>query len=395
VTARPHLDTAERRARIGVRHRLASGAGATTVAEAAAAMTVLHATDPASVFLQARARVPGLASPADVQRELFEQPTVLKLLAMRRTLFLAALADVPMIHNAASLAIAVQERARTEKMFAEGGIAEPAALFAELEAAGLAAVRERGEAATAELTTLDPRLAMRITLARGKAYEGSISVSQKVFFHLALDGLIGRGRARGGWTGNQVRWSPIERWLPDGIPAMPVEEARARLVERWLRTFGPGTRDDLTWWTGWTVAAIKAALVAVRAVEVSLDGGATGFALPDDLDPTPAQAPWVALLPALDATTMGWKDRDWYLGPHRPRVFDTIGNAGPTVWVDGRVVGGWAQRRTGEVVYLLMEDAGGEAERAIAAEAERVRAWIGETRVSGSFPTPTEKALRV
>jgi hypothetical protein len=162
-----------------------------------------------------------------------------------------------------------------------------------------------------------------------------------------------------------------------------------------LRTFGPGTRDDLTWWTGWTVAAIKAALAAIGAVEVTLDGGATGYALPDDLEPSPAPDPWIAFLPALDATTMGWKDRDWYLGPHRPRVFDTIGNAGPTIWVDGRVVGGWAQRRTGEVVYVLMEDVGRDAEQAIDAEAERVRAWIGETHVSGSFPTPTEKALRV
>lgn len=300
-----------------------------------------------------------------------------------------------MIHNAASLAIAAKERVRTEKMFAEGGIEDPPALFTELEAAGLAAVRERGEATTAELTKLDPRLATRITLAQGKAYEGSISVSQKVFFHLALDGLIGRGRPRGSWTGNQVRWSPIERWLPDGIPSMPVEEARAKLVRRWLGTFGPGTRDDLTWWTGWTVAAIKAALAANHAVEVTLDDGGIGYVLPDDLEPTAPPAAWVALLPALDATTMGWKDRDWYLGPHRPRVFDTIGNAGPTIWVDGRVVGGWAQRRTGEIVYVLMEDIGADAERAVEAEAERVRAWIGETRVSGSFPTPTEKALRV
>jgi hypothetical protein len=395
MSARPHLDTAERRARIAVRHRLAPGAGAATVAEAAASMTVLHGTDPASVFLQARARAPDLASPTAVEHELYGHPTVLKLLAMRRTLFLASLTDVPTLHNAASLAIAVKERTRTEKMFAEGGIDDPAALFLELEAAGLAAVRERGEATTAELTKLDPRLATRITQAHGKAYEGSISVSQKVFFHLALDGLIGRGRPRGGWTGNQVRWSPIERWLPAGISPMPVEEARARLVGRWLRTFGPGTRDDLTWWTGWTVAAIKAALAANHAVEVTLDGGATGFALPDDLETVPAPGPWVALLPALDATTMGWKDRDWYLGPHRPRVFDTIGNAGPTIWVDGRVVGGWAQRRTGEVVTLLMEDIGADAERAIDAEAERVQAWIGETRVSGSFPTPTEIALRV
>ena len=120
-------------------------------------------------------------------------------------------------------------------MFTEAGVGpDPAALLEELEEAGLAAVRDRGEATTADLTALDPRLGQRITLARGKSYEATISVSQKVFFHLALDGKIGRGRPLGTWIGSQFRWSPIERWLPDGIAEMPVDDARAELVRRWL-----------------------------------------------------------------------------------------------------------------------------------------------------------------
>ena len=93
-----------------------------------------------------------------------------------------------------------------------------------------------------------------MTISRGKPYEATISVGQKVFFHLALDGRIGRGRPRGTWIASQFRWSPIERWLPDGIAEMSVDDARAELVRTWLRAFGPGTRDDIKWWTGWTVA---------------------------------------------------------------------------------------------------------------------------------------------
>ena len=91
---------------------------------------------------------------------------------------------------------------------------------------------------------------------------------------------------------------------------------------------------------------------------------------------------------------MGWTGRDWYLGPHRPRLFDTAGNAGPTIWVDGRIVGGWAQRRSGEVVPFLLEDVGAETERRIEAEAARLEAWIGPMRVTGSFPTPLEIDLQ-
>ena len=107
----------------------------------------------------------------------------------------------------------------------------------------------------------------------------------------------------------------------------------------------------------------------------------------------PAPEPWAALLPALDPTTMGWAGRDFYLGPHRPILFDRNGNAGPTVWWDGRVVGGWAQRRTGEVVLRLLEDAGADALTAIEAEAARLADWLGPVRVTPRCRTPLEREL--
>jgi hypothetical protein len=389
-----HLSDEERRARLGSRHLLADGTQAATLADAATALVVLHATDPATVFLECWARTVD-TSQASIQHELYEEPTVLRMLAMRRTLFIVSLPDVALIHAAGSGDVARRERPRTLQILADGGsVPYPAAHFAELEEIALAAIRERGEVATTELRSIDPRLAERVTLARGKAYQGSMAVSSRVVHHLALDGRIGRGRPRGTWISGQFRWSPIERWFPRGIPSLPVDEARAELVRRWLRTFGPGTRDDIRWWTGWTVALTRAALEAVGAAEVSMDGGAIGYVLPDDLESTPRVEPWVALLPALDATTMGWAGRDWYLGPHRPRLFDRNGNAGPTIWVDGRAVGGWAQRESGEIVLGLLDDVGAETAGRIEAEAARLEAWIGPARIRTSFPTPFEIGLK-
>ena len=394
VTARPHITLEERRARVGLRHRLAAGTQVSSLADAAASVVALHASDSPSVFLQARARM-SRSSPGQIERELYEDRTVMRHLAMRRTLFLVPIAALPIVHAAASRAVGATERRRTIKMFTEAGVGpDPAALLEELEEAGLAAVRERGEATTADLTALDPRLGQKITLARGKSYEATISVSQKVFFHLALDGKIGRGRPLGTWIGSQFRWSPIERWLPDGIAEMPVDDARAELVRRWLRAFGPGTDSDIRWWTGWTVAATRKALTAIEAVEVELDGGTSGYVLPDDVDPSKVPEPWIALLPALDATTMGWRDRDWYLGPHGPTLFDRNGNAGPTIWADGRIVGGWARRSDGEITLRLLEDVGAETAQAIDREAARLEEWIGTANVRSSFPTPLETELK-
>jgi hypothetical protein len=389
-----HIGGDERRARVGVRHLLANVMKASSLAEATRAMVVLHATDPASVHLEARARM-GTSSPESLERELYDEPTVLRMIAMRRTLFIVPLPDVAIVHAAASLEICERERARTVKLFTDGGL-DPKTIerLDELQNVALAAIREQGEVSTSELRELDPRLGETMTFAVGKRYQNTMSVATRVVFNLALTGRTARGRPRGSWISGQFRWSPIERWLPDGIEPLPVDEARAELVRRWLRTFGPGTRDDIRWWTGWTVRATKVALEAVGAVEVSLDGGATGYVLPDDLDPTPPVEPWIALLPALDATTMGWTARDWYLGSHRPKLFDTNGNGGPTIWVDGRIVGGWAQLRSGEVVPFLLEDVGTEATRHIEAEAAALEAWIGPARVTGSFPTPMEVALQ-
>ncbi|MGH2595894.1 MAG: DNA glycosylase AlkZ-like family protein, partial [Actinomycetota bacterium] len=94
-----------------------------------------------------------------------------------------------------------------------------------------------------------------------------------------------------------------------------------------------------------------------------------------------------------DPTTMGWFEREWYLGPHKAQLFDTNGNAGPTAWWDGRIVGGWRQRETGDVDLQLLEDVGSDARRALEAEAARLTEWFGGTRVLMRFPSPLSKEL--
>jgi betaine-aldehyde dehydrogenase len=57
--------------------------------------------------------------------------------------------------------------------------------------------------------------------------------------------------------------------------------ARAELLRRWLRAFGPATVTDIKWWFGNTLTWARHALRDIDAVEVDLDG-TPGFALPDD-----------------------------------------------------------------------------------------------------------------
>jgi Winged helix DNA-binding domain len=382
------ITVAERRARLGVRHHLAVKAG--TAVEAARGVVGLHGTDPASVFLAAAARtlVPDVAA---IEREMYDERRLVRMLCMRRTVFTLPAELVPVVQAACTNDVARRERTRTLLFLEQAGLGDDAWLR-EVEDETAEALRKRGEAFAAELSSDVPRLKERLVLGKGTKNESWPTIVSRVLLGMAAEGRIVRGRPRGSWTSNQFRWSPMESWLPDGIPALPPEEARAALVRHWLEAYGPGTPADVTWWTGLTLTQVRKALATLGAEEVDLDG-VTGVVLPGDAEPTPTPDPWVALLPGLDPTVMGWTGRDWYLGGHGPELFDRSGNAGPTVWADGRVVGGWAQRADGEVVYRLLEDVGTETEAAVEAEANRLSEWVGPVRVTPRFRTMLEREL--
>ena len=381
----------ERRARLVQRHLLTPAPRARSVAEVAEALGALHATDSSTVYLSVRARSDGLDPPA-IGRELYDERTVVRMLGMRRTLFVVPRELRPVVQRACTDDVAARERTRLEGwLAATAGVDDAGAWLAEAEAAALAAVEAAGEASTADVVRSTPLLATKIEVGAGK-WALQPSAGARVLPLLAAQGRLLRGRPRGAWASNQFRWAPSDAWLGEEQAFPTAEDARAELVRRWLRANGPGTEIDLRWWTGLGARAIRAAVAAVGAMEVELDG-ATGYVLADDLDEVEPPAPCVALLPTLDTTTMAWKERDWYLGGHGPTLFDRNGNAGPTIWWDGRVVGGWSQRRDGEVVYRLLEDVGSEAEGAAQEEAARLAAWMGEVRISPGFLPPFQREL--
>ncbi len=383
----------ERRARLAVRHRLAAGTRSDDPVAIADGLVALHGTDPASVFLSTAARMVTPATQA-LERALYDERRLVRTLCMRRTMFVLAVPLVPVVQAACTDALVAAERKRTLAMMEAGGIVDAGRELFALEEATLAAIGEHGEATGAELSKLVPGLGRQLLVGVGTKWEGTVGLTTRVLFLLSTEQKVVRGRPKGRWTSSQYRWSPMSSWLPDSLPIPTAEEARVELCRRWLAAFGPAPLTDLKWWSGLTLGQVRKAVLALEVVDVDLDGG-PGIVLADDLAPTPAPEPWIALLPSLDPTTMGWHQRDWYLGAHAKTLFDTNGNAGPTVWCDGRIVGGWAQRRSGEVVFQLLEDVGADAAARVGAEAARLTAWLGDIRVTPRFPTPLQRRLSV
>ena len=383
-----HVSDQQRRARLAVRHALAPAYRAGTPEAATRAMTVLHATEPATVHLACWARVASL-HPADVDRALYQDRILVKQLAMRRTLFVFPRDLLPAVWPSASARVAATERARLAKDVVQSGLATDGgdwldrARAAVLDA--LAGAPDGRPAAdirravpmidvTLDVTNADPKAATRVLTCLSAAAD------------------VVRGVNGGGWHVSRPRWTPMSQWLPDAESWWTAADGYRELVRRWLYTFGPGTEDDLVWWLGATKNIVRSALTALDAVAVSLDGGGTGWLLPDDLDDIADPGPWAALLPVLDPTVMGWQQRDFYLGApgasHRDLLFDRRGNAGTTAWVDGRVVGCWVQDPAGVVEGRLREDVSAAARRALDVEAARLTEWCAGFRVPSVYRSP-------
>ncbi len=386
----------ERRTRIGRRHRLGPDVQAADPVEAATSVVALHATDPATVHLSVAARVPG-SEVAGTERALYDDRTLIRMLGMRRTVFVVPTRFAPVVQAACTDDIAIKQRKLLVKHLAEAGIApDPDACgtwLRAVEESTATALTLRGSATAQELSADEPRLRSRLSMAEGKAYSAQPYVTSRVLFQLSAEGRIVRGRPLGTWLSSQHQWSPAEDWLPGGLgDKLTADEARLMLARAWLSSFGPGTAADLQWWAGWTAGQTKKALAAVEAVAVDLDGQ-VGYVLPGDEAPEVPVEPWVAFLPALDPTPMGWKDRDWYLGDHKAKLFDNTGNVGPTVWADGRIIGGWGQPESGEVRFQLLEEVGQETRDLVESEAARWTTWLAGVRVTPRFRAPLEKHL--
>ena len=323
-----------------------------------------------------------------VDSALYEERSLVRHHAMRRTLWVFPSSGVAEAHWSSTVHVAAkQEQVLAQFLEANGITSDGIAWIADARPRFLDEIERRGIATTREIGAALPEISLPL-----RAEGGQLSTHSRTLLLMGFEGSVVRTRPIGTWISSQYRWSLMQSWYPDVLAPIEQAEAEERLVRRYVGSYGPVTTSDVAWWTGWPMATVRSTLGRVGAVRVEVDGGDAWVDPADeDASRTPSRGPVVAFLPGLDSTTMGWKERDWYLDPAMTaRLFDRNGNAGPTIWLDGRIVGGWVQRATGEIATEILDP---EAERfrsEIDAEAERVGAVYGETRHRVRFPAPLQ-----
>ena len=380
----------ERRARLAHRHRLLAGRRTDDVPALVEDLVALHSSDPVSVFLSAAARMdhPGVEA---VEKALYEQRDLVRHHAMRRTLWVATPPAVRAMHAATTRRLVARERRRTLGLLQAAGVSDPEGWLDEARDQVLAALHEHGAMTARALGERVPALRQPLQMSPGKSYAATVAAHTRVLLELGFEGVLVRTRPTGTWINGQYTWAAMDTWLPGGVDGMDPRAAASDLVGRYLSGFGPVTTEDVQWWTGLPVTSVRTALADCGAVEVDLDG-TPGWVAAGDEGPA-GDEPSVALLPSLDPTTMGWKRREWYLGAKCADVFDRNGNAGATVWADGRVAGAWAQRPDGEIRTHLFFRLGRAHQRLLEERVSSLRQLLGGTRFTPRFPGGMHAAL--
>lgn len=378
----------QRRQRVFQRHHL-SGTASDGL-EAVRSVAAFHSSDPATPYLGLRARVAGF-EPDHLDSLLLEERSLWRLHAMRRTLFVVPTSEAGAYLEGAARDIAAKERRRllgwleTVVDAPDDWLTRRGDEVTEVLAGGR-------ELSTQEIAQAVPALDVSLRVGSGKWVTTTPAVS-RVLFQLAMEGRIVRTGSAGSWRSSQYRWAATTGWHHETIDRPEPTEARARILSSYLRSHGPATMTDLRWWTGWTVANLRAALSVLDVAEVELESGGTGLVLDGDTEFEIDDDPGVAFLPSLDPTPMGWKERAWYLGAHAESIFDRNGNAGPTIWSQAGIVGGWAQTPDGSVVYRLLEPVDTATEDSVRETARALTEWLDGTVVTPRFRTPLEKEL--
>ena len=114
-----HIDRGERQRRLVVRHHLAHPAA--TVEEVAGDLVGLHSSDPATVVLSLWARLDPFAV-ADLEDALYERRALLRILAMRRTMFVVPLDLAAVMDAACTRALVPGERRKLVAMLETAGV---------------------------------------------------------------------------------------------------------------------------------------------------------------------------------------------------------------------------------------------------------------------------------
>lgn len=192
-------------------------------------------------------------------------------------------------------------------------------------------------------------------------------------------------------AGNKAPFVLVDEWLGHPIPDIDPAVARAELLRRYLRCYGPSRRGDFAAWAGIRASDTDPwwSLVEDELTPVEFRG--SSWILTQDLDALrSAPAPkGVRLLPPRDPYTQV-RDRETIIDrKYHQQVWKTVGEPG-TVLADGEITGIWRPRKSGRQLTITVKTFDSLPARdktSLQDEAEQVAPLRGASSVAVEFDT--------
>jgi hypothetical protein len=353
------------------KQHLLEGSQTKNVLEVVDDIIALHATSAVTPYLSLFVRVKNFKKER-LDQELYEKRSLVRLEAMRGTLFITSTDLAPTLYQATK----IPESYRLKRL-QRWGIEEPEYKRLTEE---LYNILKKGRKTLPEIKRALPKEIVRsLQLRVGKArYEGTnINIALN---SMIRDGIILREKDRGTLSKSDSRancYMLFEKAYPNlNLDSITGEEARASLLLHYIRSFGPVATEDIMWWTGFTNADMETALRTLEdqlsLVEISglnrdywiVRTDYRRYSMFRDL-----KGRSVILLPYEDPYTKGYKTRDRLVDPDHEREVYPGGEVQPTILSNGKIVGKWTRSlRDERFVRLIFFE---KPERAVEREATK------------------------
>lgn len=323
----------------------------------------VQAQEPRAARLAFRARSTGLTA-ADVDRARTEDRSLLRAWVMRKTIHLIPAQDAGWMVPLFGEATVRWSRNRLAQFGLDRAAQDRALQFVHdaIDSEGPLTRREIG---------------VRLQEA---GYELASEHKVHLWLLATLDGELCLGPDRGAYA-CLVRTSD---WL--GPPERkPREDSLAELARIYLRAYAPATERDFARWAGLPLRDVRAGLERI-ASELSQDGELLRL---KRARRRPGRSPVVRLLGAFDNYNLGYVDRGYAVDEqHVKQIAPGGGIIRPAITVDGRIVGTWASKRSGERLRVELEPferLSGEIEKALEAEVADLGRFEG---LDATIPRP-------
>jgi hypothetical protein len=178
--------------------------------------------------------------------------------------------------------------------------------------------------------------------------------------------------------GQSVTFVRPDQWLAAWSEPPEREQARAELIRRFLRVYGPASKNDFARWLGsaravrepWEIVGDEIAEVEPSVFVLAADAATLR---------RPRKG-GVQLLPGFDPYLLFPYSARPVEPEHKDRVYRQAGWISATVIHDGRAVATWDSRRRGGAVELTVRPFAGLARKtrdAVDAEARRLARYLG------------------